>query len=93
MIAVSVPVSPVYQAALAAERPAWEDDRRQAVLGLAGPAGVPVVDPVSFGAWWGDGSSRDVNHLSREGAPDFVTQLMTMPAFRDPIVARLGQGH
>ncbi len=89
VVLVGVPVSPVYQAALATARPAWEGQRLAAVAQLSAAAGMPIVDPVSLGSWWTDGSSRDVNHLSKQGAPLFVQQLMSMPAFADPIVARL----
>jgi hypothetical protein len=92
VVAIGVPVSPVYQAALATSRPDWEAQRLAAVTSLSAAASIPIVDPVSLGSWWGDGSSRDVNHLSRDGAPAFVGQLMTLPGFRDPIVARLSSG-
>jgi hypothetical protein len=45
------------------------------------------VDPVSFGAWWGDGAARNFNHLSDAGAADFMRQLWDMPDFHDPLVA------
>jgi hypothetical protein len=91
VVVFGVPASPPYRNALEAAQPGFEQTRVDIVARLAAATGVPIVDPVSLGSWWGDGSSRDVNHLSREGAPLFVHQLMASPEFREPIVARLRQ--
>jgi hypothetical protein len=91
VVVFGVPASPPYRNALEAAQPGFEQVRVNSIAQLAAATGVPIIDPVSMGSWWGDGSSRDVNHLSREGAPQFVHQLMGAPEFRDPIVARLRQ--
>ena len=91
VVAVAVPYSPVLTDALEARAPGWEGARQAIVAGLGAAAGVSIVDPGRFGSWWGDGSSRDVKHLSRDGAPRFVDQLWSMPAFRDALVEGLGR--
>ncbi len=89
VVAVAIPYSPVLAAALETRQAGWEAGRRAATAALGTAAGVSIIDPLSFGEWWGDGSSRDVKHLSRDGAPRFVEQLWGMAALRNGVLAAL----
>ena len=89
VVAVAIPYSPVLVAALETRQAGWEAGRRAAVAALEAAGELPIVDPAGFGAWWGEGSSRDVKHLSRHGAPGFVEQLWGIAAFRDGVLAAL----
>jgi hypothetical protein len=52
--------------------------------------GTRIIYVNAFGRWYGDGSSRDVKHLSGTGAEQFAVQLWSMPAFREAITRGLG---
>jgi hypothetical protein len=93
IVAVAMPTSPIYQDALEARSPGYDAGRRDGVAVLAAASGQSIIDPLRFGSWWGDGSSRDVKHLSLEGAPKFVEQLWAMPAFRDGVLAGFAGGN
>jgi hypothetical protein len=91
VVAVAIPYSPLFQDALEARHPGWEASRLAAIRRLETLAAISIVDPLRFGSWWSAPMSRDVKHLSRLGAPKFVEQLLSLPAFRDPLLGALSR--
>jgi hypothetical protein len=87
---VSLPENPILTSALVAKIPDWEGARRRAVTSMARATGTQVVYVTAFGRWYGDGSSRDVKHLSRSGAEHFAVQLWSLPEFREAITRGMG---
>ena len=85
----SIPYAPVYMDAAEAKLPGFGASWQDAIGTLAEGTGIPFVDPVRFGDWWGDGSSQDIKHLSREGAVEFTRQLWDIPAFRAGVTEAL----
>jgi hypothetical protein len=89
VVPVLIPYSPPYAAALEERHPGFEAEMQAAAEALGTATGVPVIDPGPFGTWWGDGSSQNIKHLSREGAVDFTRQLWETPGVRDGLLAGL----
>jgi len=90
VIPVSMPENPILTSALLTKVPDWEGARRRAVTSMARATATQVVYVTAFGRWYGDGSSRDVKHLSRSGAEHFAFQLWSLPEFREAITRGLG---
>lgn len=90
IVPVAIPDSPLLNERMSALE---GTDRRQqfrdALDVLASRSGIPFVDPVAFGAWWGDGQARNFNHLSASGARYFTRQLWGMADFRDALISAL----
>jgi hypothetical protein len=91
-VVVAVPFSPLFTDALVARDPQWEQERAAAIATLSEQAGIDIIDPVRFGAWWTPASSFDVKHLSTDGARAFTGQLLEMPAFAKAVRAGLAPG-
>jgi hypothetical protein len=81
----------VYTAAVQKKYPGWDASRQTVVKDLASSAHVPLVYIDHFGSWWGERSSRDVKHLSREGAQDFTRQVWAQRQFRDIVLSGLAK--
>jgi hypothetical protein len=92
VVATLIPYSPPYAAALEERHPGFDAERLAAARQLSVAIDVPIADPGPFGPWWGDGSSQNIKHLSREGAVDFTRQLWDTPAFREALLAGLPKG-
>ena len=90
VVAVAVPFSPPYQDGLEQRQAGWEASRQALVQRLEQAGDLPISDPLRFGDWWGDGSSRDPRHLSTKGAKAFTRQLLQMPDVREELEAALG---
>ena len=82
VVPVALPENPLLTAALVERYPDWDDRWRTALARLEAEGGVPIVRVDSFGSWWTDGSSRDVKHLSQEGAAALTRQVAAMSEFR-----------
>lgn len=91
VIAFSMPYTPVHQNNLESEYPGYDKRRTDAATELTASVQVPLFQVESFGAWWGDGDSRDAIHLSEAGGGSFVRQLWGMPGFADAIHGGLAQ--
>ena len=89
ILGTSIPYAPVYMDAAEAKLPGFGASWQDAIGTLAEGTGIPFVDPVRFGDWWGDGSSQDIKHLSREGAVEFTRQLWDIPEFRTGVTEAL----
>jgi len=89
VMGVSIPYAPLFMEGLEERMPGFNASWQDAIGRLSAGSGIPFVDPVAFGPWWGDGSNKNLKHLSREGAIDFTNQLWDTPAFRQQVLAGL----
>jgi len=89
VVAVAVPEAPQLTQAREERQPGWTVAWHAALDELSRRAGIPIVDPGPFGSWYGEGSMRNIKHLSERGAAGFTHQLMTIPEVRDPMVQAL----
>jgi hypothetical protein len=89
LVGVSIPYAPPYMDAIEERYPGYRASWSEALRQLSEEADFPIVDTGGFGDWWGDGSSQNVKHLSREGAEDFTEQLWETPTFRDAVMDAL----
>jgi hypothetical protein len=90
VVALAVPFSPPYQDGLEQRQAGWEASRQALLQHLEQAGDLSIHDPLRFGDWWGDGSSRDPRHLSTKGAKAFTRQLLQMPDVREALEAALG---
>ncbi|HET6744696.1 MAG TPA: hypothetical protein VFH90_02475 [Candidatus Limnocylindria bacterium] len=89
VVPVAVPEAPPLAEALEARHPGWDAEWHAALADLASASGLAIADPGSFGDWYGEGSMRNIKHLSLAGARDFTGQLLDMPAVSEPMVGAL----
>ena len=89
VVPVAVPEAPPLAEALEARHPGWDAEWHAALSDLASGSGLAIADPGRFGTWYGEGSMRNIKHLSLAGARDFTGQLLDMPAVSEPIVSTL----
>jgi hypothetical protein len=89
VVPVAVPEAPPLAEALEARHPGWDSEWHAALTDLASASGLAIADPGSFGTWYGEGSMRNIKHLSLAGARDFTGQLLDMPAVSEPIISAL----
>lgn len=89
-IGVLIGYAPPYMAALEERYPgfrqAWLDGAAQ----IGAEAGMEIVDPGPFDPWWGEGSSEDIRHLSRDGAVDFTRSVWAAPGLAPAVLRALG---
>jgi hypothetical protein len=90
VLPVSIPENPILMSALQAKIRDWDAAWHTAVTSMETATGTRIIYVNAFGRWYGDGSSRDVKHLSGTGAEQFAVQLWSMPAFREAITRGLG---
>jgi hypothetical protein len=89
VIPVTIPFAPPFMEALEERDPGWYAAWMEATAVLGAGAGVDIVTPGPFGSWWGDGSSTNIKHLSREGALDFTRQVWGSTGFEERLLAAL----
>jgi hypothetical protein len=89
VIPVAIPDTPQLIERMERMQPGRRDLFREALDDLETRTGIEFVDPVAFGAWWGDGQARNFNHLSAEGAVKFTRQLWSMENFRARLLGAL----
>lgn len=89
VVAVAVPEAPQLAQAREERQPGWTAAWYAALDELSRRAGIAIIDPGTFGSWYGEGSMRNIKHLSERGAAGFTHQLMSMPEVRDPMLEAL----
>jgi hypothetical protein len=89
VVAVALPYAPPLEEALLQTYPAWRQELEAGYAGLAAAADIEIVEVKAFDDWWEPGSSNDLRHLSREGAPPLTRQLWEMPEFRESLLEGL----
>ncbi|WP_374929085.1 hypothetical protein [Kytococcus sedentarius] len=90
VLTTEIPYPPVHQDTLEELGRDYDARRQRVAASLAEAADAEHFPVDRFGAWWGDGSSRDAIHLAPEGAKDFSRQLVEdVPGFSDAVGAGL----
>jgi hypothetical protein len=89
VVPIAIPESKPLRDRMELRQPGRRQLFRDALDRLEQLTGVTFVDPVVFGAWYGDGQARNFNHLSVDGATNFTRQLWAMPDFHDRLLAGL----
>jgi hypothetical protein len=91
VVPVAVPEAPQLLDALEARHPGWTAEWQAALHELSAASGLQITDPGGYGPWYGEGSMRNIKHLSEEGARAFTRQVLDIRAVRDPILRALGR--
>lgn len=86
VVPVAIPEAPPLAGALEARAPGWTSDWHSALAALSSAGGITIADPGTFGGWYGEGSMRNIKHLSVDGARHFTDQLLGMAQVREGLL-------
>jgi len=89
VVVVALPYTRILEDALLERNLEWREQLDAGYARLEEAADVDIVQVQKYGRWWGDGSSADLRHLSRDGAGPFTKQLWQMSPFREALLESL----